>query len=1240
MHVKKLIQLGVLLASITAVPLQGAVENAAWLQGNTLDNGTSNLAAALGSELTIQWTSVSSIDGRAYEHSFSSPSSLVVQQNGDYFVAFNAPITVDSAVQRPTQLFQVYVNDEPVETALTQSTYLRNAPQHQEVSGHFATLLPGLSSGDSISVKTARTAQNTGSTRLEMASLYVELIDDSQTAFFAKTTETVGGPDVNRDASENDRELIWNSVRSDSGITHSSGSHEIGLSSGNYLVFVNVPIQGFNNRVSPGLEIMLDGVLVNNGIAEQGYIRNTGGHNASSLHWSGMVNVSGNQTLEIGTVLRAATGEVTIPANQPGNIFIHKLPSTDGVFSEALIDDFFDFNLPDPTPLPWNDPSNVIDTSVYSHSDFESDITVREDGSYLVVYNDDLENGNARANPIVKINVNGTPVPGAELKSHYIRQTSGHITASGSMVFLLDNLEANDVISITTQREMQGGLVFGLLNNAGAIVTIVKKNSFTPDPASGLPPRVNLFHGDVSGFTLQITDQGASVQTDSVEIMVNGEAIEADLDKSGVFTTISYKYPIFPDTGSEQVVTYSFNDDAGNSFSNELSYTISTQFERLIPELAVEGVNTSLSGFRATVTQLTDPDDGTDVHGNTDAGVELQLAGIHPQTGEPYVNEADPSQHDIETVINWEQAAGIAGNFTFDTGHADDFIPGIPGTTALTDGIAVEILTYLDLEAGMHTFGVNSDDGFKVTSGRNPKDLLGIRLGMFEGGRGSADTLFDVAVDKSGFYPVRLIWYEGTGGASVEFFSVTDEGEKVLINDNTNPNSIKAYRQGPSLPYISRLDSPDRKLSSVFEADITDGNIGIVDGSIKLLIDGRDVTPEISKSGNVTTVSFDNGEFFSGGDHTFILSYDEASSPPFTRTAVHNFSVPKGQVVILQDRPDVYITMGDSDGISVFSSIGEADGGAELTATLAGNPLPMVVERLVPGAAEGAIRLEKDSGQSIAIPNGPGMNNVPGNPGVTDRTYEFWFQATDVPPTGRENRQIIFEEGGTTRGLSIYLDGTQDNDPTEANLYLLMWNAAETPWGGTAGPIVDGSTAISTTIQEGETYHLAYVLANGSDDLTGTLTGYLNGQQIGQVGGIGRFFNHTDAIGFGQGKAETAFHDGITPGAEVGTLPTFDGIIDEFAVFSNRALTAAEILNHYETGLVEVPPHDGGGGGDGGMFTGISMSDGQVTIEWEGVGTLQSASSVDGPFANVPNASSPFIVDTSAGGNTFYRLSN
>jgi len=60
-------------------------------------------------------------------------------------------------------------------------------------------------------------------------------------------------------------------------------------------------------------------------------------------------------------------------------------------------------------------------------------------------------------------------------------------------------------------------------------------------------------------------------------------------------------------------------------------------------------------------------------------------------------------------------------------------------------------------------------------------------LGQADLGKGANDILFPVVVQQAGVYPLRLVYWQGGGGASAEFFSVTSTN-RVLINDLTSTN--------------------------------------------------------------------------------------------------------------------------------------------------------------------------------------------------------------------------------------------------------------------------------------------------------------------------------------------------------------------------------------------------------------------------------------------------------------------
>ena len=91
--------------------------------------------------------------------------------------------------------------------------------------------------------------------------------------------------------------------------------------------------------------------------------------------------------------------------------------------------------------------------------------------------------------------------------------------------------------------------------------------------------------------------------------------------------------------------------------------------------------------------------------------------------------------------------------------------------------------------AGVWTFGVNSDDGFRLTvdgqTFTNPVngDVANGSLAFFTG-RGASDTLGQINFAQAGDYDIQLINWEGGGGAAVEVFAA--EGAQATFNHNFN----------------------------------------------------------------------------------------------------------------------------------------------------------------------------------------------------------------------------------------------------------------------------------------------------------------------------------------------------------------------------------------------------------------------------------------------------------------------
>lgn len=389
-----------------------------------------------------------------------------------------------------------------------------------------------------------------------------------------------------------------------------------------------------------------------------------------------------------------------------------------------------------------------------------------------------------------------------------------------------------------------------------------------------------------TGIEVQIKDGGAGqVDASSVAMQLDGNALSpVTSSKAGDVTTAKWAPTGILTAGSVHTVLVSFKDSAANEFTSSWQFTVEN-YATLTPDLARPAgtVDTGAAGFNVFVHQATTS--GGTLANNTLRG-EDQLRGrlLDPVTGQPYPNLAigGPAFTDAD-VINWNQDAGFGaemGNFQFGSTPStpDEPIPGIPGLEGSTDNIAAEIIGFLDLKAGLHRFGVNSDDGFRVTSAVNPRDMNGLELGLYSGGRGSADSLFSVLVEQAGLYPVRLIWYGGTSAANLEFFTVDlPSGTKLLVNDRTQANAVRSYRasslalppmlnQARPTPYAANVNAT----SAIF-AELLDQDTQVDPSTVQLQVNGATVNATATKTGGSTTVLYDPPRFLPSAATTQIL---------------------------------------------------------------------------------------------------------------------------------------------------------------------------------------------------------------------------------------------------------------------------------------------------------------------------------------------------------------------------------
>ena len=164
-----------------------------------------------------------------------------------------------------------------------------------------------------------------------------------------------------------------------------------------------------------------------------------------------------------------------------------------------------------------------------------------------------------------------------------------------------------------------------------------------------------------------------------------------------------------------------------------------------------------------------------------------------------------------------------------------------------------------------------------------------------------------------------------------------------------------------------------------------------------------------------------------------------------------------------------------------------------------------------------------DSG-FINVTNGPWQN----------RTIIAMFNCADVD---KSEKQTVFEEGGRTRGLTIYV--------FEGEVYVGGWNRAEYNWNG---------AWISTPIASDEWHAVALVIRDAGDAVEDDkFEMWMDGQLVGTAPG-GQMYNHSNNNAIGYTLENNVFHD--DDGSGDGFY--FEGMIEEVWIL-NDALTEDEM---------------------------------------------------------------------------------
>ena len=162
----------------------------------------------------------------------------------------------------------------------------------------------------------------------------------------------------------------------------------------------------------------------------------------------------------------------------------------------------------------------------------------------------------------------------------------------------------------------------------------------------------------------------------------------------------------------------------------------------------------------------------------------------------------------------------------------------------------------------------------------------------------------------------------------------------------------------------------------------------------------------------------------------------------------------------------------------------------------------------------------------------------------TNKTIEAWFKVDNKNITSR--KQTIYEQGGTVRGLNIYVHG--------GSLYVGGWNepSGESNWN-------PGTWLSTSSIQSNTWHHVALTLSGGNSLSNNAFKGYLDGTQFGSGQGS-KLWHHPGDVSIGRNR-DTKFHSG-----DYSSSRYFGGLIDEVRLW-NSTRTQSQIASNKDTVL-------------------------------------------------------------------------
>lgn len=443
-----------------------------------------------------------------------------------------------------------------------------------------------------------------------------------------------------------------------------------------------------------------------------------------------------------------------------------------------------------------------------------------------------------------------------------------------------------------------------------------------------------------------------------------------------------------------------------------------------------------------------------------------------------------------------------------------------------------------------------------------------------------------------------------------------------------------ADTDGSETVSITIADVPSGALLSA-GTDNGDGTWTLNDGDV----DGLTITPPSNSDADfqlgvtVTTTEASTGDA-SNSSATIDVAV-QAEADPVTVSAsigdvveVESGSVPSDSMVFRYTANDVNGNGNEGDNPSDGASVGTWN-------DVSGNGYDAVTHGSAPSFDSDGM----SGNGGIGFGSGNDAFQVPTNADTnsgtfTEKSFAFAFE------TGAsvDGFQVIYEQGGGSNGYSLSI--APDSDTGEPTLFAFAWG--ESYWGGgNQYKVIELGV-----VEPGTSYSAAMV--HDSTEGDGTFTGFLNGEEVGQLTNVPAMGSHGGNIAIGSLKDNTVRPDTLADSSDTNGSQ-FQGTISEVASW-NTALSdedIAELTQH----MSEQWDTPGGGNTDGvtvelNVTAALGDTDGSETLtvtidglpdgatlsagtdNGDGTWTLE-ADDLDGLTMNVPNGSGAFDLQIS-----------